>query len=114
MPRVLNHYLMPYEEWYCKHVLKRQLANNNPAIVRAVRRYGQEGVILYGAIFANIAIGMAVGWAGVALLIIFMNSSVGYYIAVAGILFIMFGIVRSFQCARAGRASRRERSSTGS
>jgi hypothetical protein len=74
------------------------------------QNYGPEGLALLQAGFANLGPGFLITMAGVLLQFLAAGgSAVANYLAVAGVLIMLAGIMRYIQAGRAGRIYRNDR-----
>ncbi|HEY5183181.1 MAG TPA: hypothetical protein VIJ07_26025 [Dermatophilaceae bacterium] len=108
MPIAPRHHLLPHERWSASFVLERQRTHRTSAILRMEQNYGPEGIALFAAGMIAVFPGMLLTFLGFACLV----ASGGHpwplvnWLYGLGVILILLGSIRYFQCNRAGRAFR--------
>ena len=106
---VSRHWLLPQERW-CDRFLTRHEANPPlPERARFQQNYGPDGDVFIAAAGVDAIGGGIVGFGGVLLASLTQHglpAAVGHWLAEAGIVPALLGIIRALQGSRAGRAFR--------
>jgi hypothetical protein len=108
MPVAPGHHLLPHERWFASLILERQRTHRTSAILRMEQNYGSEGIALWAAGMITVLPGMLLGFLGFACLV----ASGGHpwqlvnWLYGIGVILILLGSIRYFQCNKAGRAFR--------
>jgi hypothetical protein len=116
MPVAPGHHLLPHERWSASLILERQrnhrnsAAPRNPATLRMEQNYGPEGIALWTAGMITVLPGMLLVVLGFACLVPasghpWLLTLVSWLYGI-GVILILLGSIRYFQCNRAGRTFR--------
>jgi hypothetical protein len=102
-------WLLPQERWFDRFLTHHEANPPLPQQARFQQNYGPDGIVFFAAAGVDILAGAAMGISGALLASITLHgmpAAIGYWLAAAGILSAVLGIIRGLQGSRAGRAFR--------
>jgi hypothetical protein len=104
-----RHWLLPQERWFGRFLTRHEANPPLPQQVRFQQNYGPDGNLFFAAAGVDTLAGGVMGLSGALLASITQHglpAAIGYWLAGAGILSAVLGIVRGLQVSRAGKAFR--------